>query len=242
MSMAITSQRSVCGLSTSERPLLIIAYRVKSIESCLERPDFLDPYNIIIVTSPTPTSILQRISQVARDRETPVFLVQSLGFYSHFSVYLPPAFPVVETHPDPVSTVELRLLDPWPELLRLVEEKTKDIDKQTDYEHGHIPYMLLLLHYLDIWKQNHSGKPPQNYAEKSEFRRIVQEGARTSNAEGGEENFDEAVGAVLKALNPSSLSSGVKEVLEAEECTNLTAQVSSSVDRVLVVTFSLIIL
>ncbi len=34
------------------------------------------------------------------------------------------------------------------------------------------------------------------------------------NAEGGEENFDEAVSAVLKTVTPPSLPSGAKEVFE----------------------------
>ncbi len=194
----------------------------------MKRPDFLKAYTLVILTFPNPQSTLQDISRICEKHHIPLFFVQSIGFYSHFSVALPSAFPIVETHPDPVSAVDLRLLDPWPELLSQVEEKTKDLDQLPNYEHGHIPYVLLLLHYLNIWKESHGGKPPQNYKEKSEFRELVRIGARTNTAEGGEENFDEAVGAVLKALNPFSLSSGLREVFEAEECTHLTRDVSIS--------------
>jgi NEDD8-activating enzyme E1 regulatory subunit len=55
----------------------------------------------------------------------------------------------VETHPEDV--VDLRLDAAWPDLLRIVESLNfKDMD---DMEHGHIPYILILLKFLEHWKQ-----------------------------------------------------------------------------------------
>jgi amyloid beta precursor protein binding protein 1 len=85
-------------------------------------------------------------------------------------------------------------------------------------DHGHVPYLALLLHYLEEWKKTHDGKVPQNYKEKTEFRATLSQAARTNNPEGGEENFDEAVAAVLKSLNPPEASSSVKEIFTAPEC------------------------
>ena len=144
--------------------------------------------------------------------------MHSIGFYSQFSAQLPREFPIVDTHPDPASTQDLRLLNPWPELVEFMHSKTKGIEKLNDHEHGHIPYLLLLLHYLERWKASHDGKVPGNYSEKSAFREMVRNGARVDNAEGGEENFDEAVGAVLKSLNPPSIPSGLREIFDAEHC------------------------
>jgi NEDD8-activating enzyme E1 regulatory subunit len=93
-----------------------------------------------------------------------------------------------------------------------------------DHEHGHVPYILLLLHYLDKWKESHEGRLPENYREKTAFKAMVGAGARADNAEGGEENFDEAVGAVMKSINAPSLGSNVREMFELEEC------VSPSID------------
>jgi amyloid beta precursor protein binding protein 1 len=42
----------------------------------------------------------------------------------------------------------------------------------------------------------------------------VADGARTNTAEGGEENYDEAVAAVLKTISAPILSSAVKEVFD----------------------------
>jgi amyloid beta precursor protein binding protein 1 len=112
----------------------------------------------------------------------------------------------------------LRLLRPWPELLQFAQEKTANMDDMAPEDHGHIPYLALLLHYLEEWKKNHDGKVPDNYKDKTELRSIVSKAARTNNPEGGEENFDEAVAAVLKSLNPPQPSSAVKEIFTAPEC------------------------
>jgi amyloid beta precursor protein binding protein 1 len=88
---------------------------------------------------------------------------------------------------------------------------TKDLDSMENHEHGHIPYVVILLHYLEQWKATR-GDYPKNYAEKTEFRKMVADSARRDNPEGGEENFDEAVAAVVKTIVPSSLPSSLKEV------------------------------
>lgn len=82
---------------------------------------------------------------------------------------------------------------------------------------AHIPYVCLLLHYLEEWKAAHDGKVPDSYKEKSAFRDMVREGSAT------EENFDEACAAVLKSLNPPTAPSNIREILNAPEAQNLTA-------------------
>lgn len=198
---------------------------LKPIESCLNKPDFLKPYTLIILTSPVSQSALYAISGYSQDHRIPLFYTHSLGFYSHISISLPATFPIVETHPEITSAIDLRLLDPWPELSSLVEEKTKHLDHLSNHDHGHVPYVLLLLHYIEIWKVTHDGNPPRNYKEKSEFRELVRSGGRVDEHGGSEENYDEAVGAVLKGLNPSTISSGVREIFEANECKELTKEV-----------------
>lgn len=71
----------------------------------------------------------------------------------------------------------------------------------------------MLLHFLRKWKEKH-GSYPLSYKEKTEFRTTVSNGTRRNNAEGGEENFDEAVAAVLKNISIRDLNSSVKEVFE----------------------------
>ncbi|KAL8732519.1 MAG: hypothetical protein Q9166_002733 [cf. Caloplaca sp. 2 TL-2023] len=192
----------------------------KSIEDFLADTNILDSYSLIlfIASRKQNRQYLTKVSRYCSMRAVPLFYIHSLGLFSHFSVQLPDAFPIVDTHPDPASTQDLRLLDPWPELVTFMKTKTKNLDGLSDHEHGHVPYLLLLLRFLGDWRISHNGELPSGYREKKEFKSFVEAKARTNNAEGGEENFDEAAAAVLKSLNRPSLPSGLRQVFDEPEC------------------------
>lgn len=180
-------------------------------------PDLLQrtKFTLILYSSPISTTTLETITQYGLDNKIPLLSIHSAGFYSYFRIHLPGTFPIVDTHPDETATTDLRLLTPWPELSEFVAEVTKDISELTPFKHGHIPYLALLLHYLSEWKEK-NGSLPKTYKEKTAFRTFVSDGTRTDNAEGGEENYDEAVAAVLKTISEPTLSSSVREVFEYE--------------------------
>lgn len=131
-----------------------------------------------------------------------------------------PAFPIVDTHPDPTATTDLRLLKPWPALEAFAKEKTSDLKSLSEHDLGHVPYLLLLLHFIQEWKNTHEGVAPTSYKDKTEFRELVRKAAPNPD----EENFAEAAAAVLKSLNPPKPSSSVLETLNAPEAhtANLT--------------------
>ncbi|KAJ5712546.1 hypothetical protein N7493_009014 [Penicillium malachiteum] len=194
----------------------------KSITDLLTDPNFLPRHKLVIISGPTKRSTLDLLSQKAQELEIPVLYIHSVGFCVTFSLQLPAEFPIVETHPDPESTQDLRLLNPWPELTAAVSS-LGDLESMDDHQHGHIPYIFLLLRFLEQWKQSHGGKAPENYKEKTEFREFVHSKARTSNPEGGEENFDEAVAAVLKTVSPFSLRGSIRDIFEMPQCQQLSA-------------------
>ncbi|KLJ08062.1 amyloid beta protein binding protein 1 [Blastomyces silverae] len=192
-------------------------------DSLDKEENFLKPYSLIVITAPMRRSMLKTISAAARQRVIPLIYTHSVGFYSGFSLQLPAVYPIVETHPDPNSVQDLRLTNPFPELVAATA-KIADLDSLDDHDHGHVPYLLLLLHFLDKWKATHDGNLPLSYEDKSAFREMVRDGARTNNSTGGEENFDEAVAAVLKSVNPWSLKSNVREMFDMEQCNNLNSK------------------
>lgn len=169
---------------------------------------------LIMYTLPIRSEDLALLQAYGRQHQTPLVAIHSAGFYSYFRIDLPNDFPIVDTHPDETATTDLRLLTPWPELVTFARELTRDMDALDNHLHGHLPFVAILLHYLDAWRETHGGANPATYAEKIAFRRLVQEAARKDNPEGGEENFDEAVAAVLKTITPSTLPSGLREVFE----------------------------
>ncbi|EKD21694.1 ThiF family protein [Drepanopeziza brunnea f. sp. 'multigermtubi' MB_m1] len=170
-------------------------------------------YTLIMYTNPIKPETLELVQKYALEHKVPLVVIQSAGFYSYFQTVLPGSFPIVDTHPDSTATTDLRLLTPWAELSAFVEILTKDLENQPAHEHGHIPYIVLLLYFLAKWKEEH-GSFPSTYKEKTAFRKVVSDATRTNNPEGGEENFEEAVSAVLKTVSAPSLSSAVKEVFE----------------------------
>lgn len=182
----------------------------------------LRPYNLIILCAPVPHEILQRICSYGLQNSVPVIYLQSAGFYASFSIQLPREFPIVDTHPDPESTQDLRLLAAWPDLDAAVDS-LGDLSTLSDHDHGHVPYILLLLYYLRVWKASHNDTYPSTFKEKTGFRELVRSGARVNNPEGGEENYDEACAAVLKSIGPPPIERGCKEMLSMSSCTDLTA-------------------
>ncbi len=180
----------------------------------------LTPYNLILLCAPIPQEQLDKICAYASYSSIPIIYIQSAGFFASLSIQLPAEFPIVDTHPDPETTQDLRLLAPWSELDAVVDE-LEDISSLPNHEHGHVPYLLLLLYYLREWKKTHDDKYPSTFKEKTAFRELVRSGARTQNPEGGEENYDEACAAVLKSVAPPPIGSGCKAMLAMPTCTEL---------------------
>jgi NEDD8-activating enzyme E1 regulatory subunit len=183
---------------------------------------------MILYTAPIARARMQLLHSYGLEHNVPVITVNSAGFYSYFQINLPGNFPIVDTHPDSTATTDLRLLTPWEELSNFAASITENIENLGAHEHGHIPYVALLLHYLAEWKQT-NGSFPSTYKEKTTFRNTVAAGARTDTPEGGEENFDEAVAAVLKTISSPGISSSVRDVFDYtpnEVCKKATASLS----------------
>ncbi|CRL28252.1 Ubiquitin-activating enzyme, E1 [Penicillium camemberti] len=221
-SLGKSRAEETCRLLKELNPDVEGNYSLKRVEELLINPDFLPQHKLVIISGPMRRSTLVPLTQEAKQLGIPVLYLHSVGFLSTFSVQLPAEFPIVETHPDPESTQDLRLLNPWPELVTAAAN-LNNLDTLDDHQHGHVPYILLLLHFLEQWKQSHEGNAPSNYKEKTEFREFVRSQTRTSNPEGGEENFDEAVAAVLKTISPFSLRSSIREIFEMDQCQQLSA-------------------
>ncbi|BCS20415.1 NEDD8-activating enzyme E1 regulatory subunit [Aspergillus puulaauensis] len=221
-SLGKSRAEETCRLLKELNPDVEGNFKSKPIAEILqEDPGFLTQHKLVLISGPIKHSSLQSLCRDAKALGIPVLYTRSVGFYSIFSLQLPTVFPIVETHPDPESTQDLRLLNPWPELAAAGASIT-NLDSLDDHQHGHVPYVLLLLHYLEKWKEAHGGSVPSNYKDKTAFRDFVRSSARTNNPQGGEENYDEAVAAVLKSLNPFNLRSSTREIFQLEECKQLT--------------------
>ncbi|KAF4952659.1 hypothetical protein FGADI_6549 [Fusarium gaditjirri] len=169
-------------------------------------------FTMILYALPLPQDQVQLIQNYSHLHKIPTIAVHSVGYYSYFKTTLPGTFPIIDTHPDETATTDLRLLAPWPELLEFSQSMTENIDDLDSHEHGHLPMVVILLHYLEQWKQAHDGAYPTSYTDKTAFRKTVSEAMRTDNPEGGEENFEEAIAAVMKHVVAPSLPSSLRQV------------------------------
>ncbi|KAK2593478.1 hypothetical protein QQS21_008794 [Conoideocrella luteorostrata] len=175
------------------------------------------PFTIILYTLPLNLNHVRSLEIHAEQHNIPLLAVHSSGFYAYFTVKLHTLLPIVDTHPDEAATADLRLLYPWAQLSDFARDLTGDIDHQSDHNHGHLPWVAILLHYLEKWKAANGGVMPSTYSQKTTFRDFVAQGTRRNNPEGGEENFDEAVAAVMKHVSQSSLSVSLQEVFNLED-------------------------
>ncbi|KAJ6259415.1 hypothetical protein Dda_6317 [Drechslerella dactyloides] len=186
-------------------------------------PEKLKTFTTVIITGDVPISTLLSLDNLLYTLDIPLFVLKCVGFTMTCRLALS-EHAIVETHPD--STVDLRLLKPFPELVALYEEKAAimdDKEKMSEHDHGHIPYVVILLKALDDWRSTHGGNIPSNYREKNEFKSFLR--GKMWNAD--EENFEEAIAAVLPYFNPPSIASTTKEIFEDKKCTQLTATSSN---------------
>ncbi|KAF8466212.1 hypothetical protein BDZ91DRAFT_725792 [Kalaharituber pfeilii] len=210
---------STCQYLAELNPDVQGAYINDSISSLITtNPTFItdNGVNVLLLCSPLPTAIIHNLQHSYP--EVAIFNVYSLGFLASLRISLPELC-IVETHPD--SLVDLRLYNPWPELEAYAEDCTRDIETMNEHQHGHIPYLVLLLYYLDQWKKTHNGELPTSYKDKNEFKKLILAGMRTDVPGGSEENFEEAVAAVMNSLRPHVISSWTQEVLQDESCREL---------------------
>ena len=134
---------------------------------------------------------------------------------------------------------------PIPELEAYAQ--TFDFDGMDNMDHGHIPYVVVLVKYLNQWKKEvctiyfstflifffvlltivacvntkHNGELPKGTQERNLFKETILSGKRASD----EENFDEALASIWKACTPTQVPSKVQVILNDLLCDNITVEV-----------------
>ncbi|KAG8627778.1 hypothetical protein KVT40_003651 [Elsinoe batatas] len=190
----------------------------ESLGTWILSADVLAPYTLIMISSPIRPEPLSNIMSQAAKLAIPVIYHNSVGYYSRFSIVLPPAYPIVDTHPESAAATDLRLLKPWPALIDFAREKTKDLQKIPDIDIGYVPFIALLLHFLDEWRSAHNGAAPVSYQDKMAFRDHVKAAAPPE-----EENYEQAIAAILKNINPPTPPTSVLSILDAPEAHTLSS-------------------
>ncbi|KAF9420694.1 NEDD8-activating enzyme E1 regulatory subunit [Podila epigama] len=196
----------------------------KDIVSVLEeQPDYLSRFTLVIVTAVSRqvaeklADLCWQASQDGGKKRISFVWVKTVGLIGAARIAVP-EHAIVETHPDNVA--DLRIDSPFPELAAYA--KSFDFNTQDSLEFGHIPYVAILLKYMEEWKVEHDGKIPSTYAEKNQLKANIRSGMRSAD----DENFDEAINSVLRSCQATVVPSSIKELLQDHKCDELTAETS----------------
>ncbi|RVD84036.1 uncharacterized protein DFL_005804 [Arthrobotrys flagrans] len=220
-SIGLSRAQKTCELLCELNPEVQGHFINDTIENILRsNPEKLKDFTTVVATGDIPTATLLSLDAILYPLGIPLFVVKCVGFTMSCRLALS-EHPIVETHP--ASTVDLRLFNPFPELSTLVDEKAASMDdkeKMTTHEHDHLPYVLILLQALNEWKSTHGNQPPSSYPQKNEFKSLLR--SKMWNAD--EENFEEAIAAVLPHFNPPSIPSETRAIFQDEKCANLTKE------------------
>ncbi|KAI9465656.1 hypothetical protein BJY52DRAFT_476321 [Lactarius psammicola] len=169
-------------------------------------PSYFFGFSLIITHNLSPI-LLKRLAKLlwANPSAAPLIPVRSAGFLAEFYVQFH-IHEVIESHSE--TSPSLRIDKPFPALLQAA--RALDLNAMDTTDHGHIPYVYILVRALEDWKATHNGLPPQTHAEKQEFKSNLNAQKRTLD----EENFEEAVAQAYRVWTPTVVPPHIMELFK----------------------------
>lgn len=190
-------------------------------EQILENsPDFFNNFTVVVATSLLEKSLIL-LSRKLWDLNIPLIVCRSIGFVAYMRVQVK-EHTVIESHPDN-EVADLRLDKPFELLEKYLD--SINLDELDIKDHSHTPYVVILYKFLMKWLEEHDNVP-STYKEKEMFKKLIREGIRKDEHDNptDEENFEEAIKAVNTNVRCTTVPSSVMEILNDDQCVNLTAK------------------
>ncbi|KAG8903932.1 hypothetical protein FRB99_002536 [Tulasnella sp. 403] len=196
----------------------------RSLDKILnEDPAYFHKFSMVIAPN-VPHKTLHRISKLLWDPEAsgiaaslskppPLVIVRTSGFLADFAIQFKD-HPIITTHSEVQPS--LRIDKPFPSLL--AHAFSLNFDKMDPTDHGHVPFVVILVRMLQEWKNDHAGNPPKTYAEKQEFKQRIAKMKKKDD----EENFDEAVAQAYKAWTVTNVPSEIEALFQEPEIKKLS--------------------
>jgi len=116
---------------------------------------------------------------------------------------------VISPHP-----LDLRLNDPFPTLLQYADGVV--YNPQETMAYAHLPYPVVLVKEMKVWKASHGGKAPSTDAEQDGFKAHI----RSLQSNQDQANWAEAVKNAHHAYNPYQIPDGVRAILDDPQAVN----------------------
>ncbi|KAF8625327.1 hypothetical protein AX17_006869 [Amanita inopinata Kibby_2008] len=202
------------GKSRAEEAVRLLAELNEGVEGKADIRDFkeildmgqgtlewLSGYTIVIAHN-LEKGLLERLSKMLWEDETlpPLVVVRSAGFLADFDIQFQ-EHAVIESHLE--ASPSLRIDCAFPALHDYAV--SLDFENMDPTDHGHIPFVVILIRALEDWKTTHNNLPPQTYAEKQAFKSQVAGMKRKFD----EENFDEAEAQAYRCWTSSTVPSEI---------------------------------
>ncbi|KAI0290928.1 hypothetical protein B0F90DRAFT_1782013 [Multifurca ochricompacta] len=193
------------GRNRAEEAVRLLSELNDNVDACADTrniadvlasdPSYFLGFSLIITHNLSPV-LLTRLADLLWENpsSTPLIPVRSAGFLADFFVQFH-THEIIESHSE--TSPSLRIDKPFPALLQAA--RALDFDTMDSTDHGHIPYVYLLVRTLDDWKATHNGLPPQTHADKQNFKSILAAQKRTPD----QENFEEAIAQAYRAWTPT---------------------------------------
>ena len=173
----------------------------------------------LVVAANVPEMQLLGLASVCWECRVPLMAVRSYGLLGTVRLQLA-QHEIVESKPDS-DPYDLRIANPFPELVEYCSHFA--LDEMESMEHGHTPYIVILYHAIQAWRQAHHGALPSNFAEKEAFKQAVKGMARDYSKE---QNYEEAVKEAYRAFATKTLPDDVLDLLVKQERNVLSAESS----------------
>jgi NEDD8-activating enzyme E1 regulatory subunit len=171
-----------------------------------ERDDFWFQFTLVIACGVDP-AVLVQLNSVLYQKNIPLMVLETVSFYGYIRVSLK-EHTIMETHPE--SLVDLRLDATWPALDEFVA--SYDLETLSSSDREHVPYVVLLLKYLQQWRRQSGKLRPETSQERSELKSLI-DGGRIAGED--QENYDEAVATVWRLAKQSEVPSIIRELISS---------------------------
>ncbi|KAF9260639.1 hypothetical protein L218DRAFT_962225 [Marasmius fiardii PR-910] len=187
----------------------------RDIAEILENdPSWITSFTLVIAHNLHPT-LLDRLSTLLwSDPLNPsLVVVNSAGFLAEFSIQFH-EHPIIESHTE--TAPSLRIDKAFPALYDY--STNLDFDKLDPTDHGHVPYVIILVQLLDKWRKEHNGTVPKTSEEKKAFKASILAMKKKID----EENFDEAEALAYRCWTETTVPHEIAPLFNEPKLSSLT--------------------
>lgn len=174
--------------------------------------DFLRQFSVVVGCNLN-IDIAARINDFLFEKNIPFVHARVYGLIGFIRISVQ-EHTIIDTHEENVPP-DLRLDCPFPTLSELVE--SVDLNRMHYDAHSHIPYLVLFLKSLALWREKYGQDNfPDDYQKRKTFETIFMS-LRMPHPENGslqEENFVEGQTALVRSLKRTTIPSGLRDLLD----------------------------